>query len=371
MAFALRPSDRLWFRRCRRAWDFGSRLRRNLEPAPSPFAPDLEEALRDALAVYYFPGMWEWDRSIVRPLVAQELDRGLHRPRTASPDATAEEFARWEAELATGRDLIGHYLEWAPTVDRFWPVRVATDFDVAVPDWRAPGQDLVSPAGEPIRFQGRVDMLVVDEHDAYWVVRHRLRLARDGFSDFDLLALDDGLVAAGWAWEIFYLGMRVSGTIHNELLLGGTPPDAGEPVRRPRAAHAFARARAEHRRMYAQAERIPNEVVVEEGGGMFRRTYIPRGEAELAVLGRNLAGEALDMIDPDLAVYPTPAAHCSECAFRPPCLALQQGADAEAILAAGYRPRPPEVPEEGRLGGLTWSMNRGAAPPPRWRGRNP
>ena len=42
-------------------------------------------------------------------------------------------------------------------------------------------------------------------------------------------------------------------------------------------------------------------------------------------------------VNPDLALYPTPAAHCSECAFRPPCLALQQGADAEAILAAGYR----------------------------------
>src|ERR671918_37910 len=177
MGFVLRPSDRLCFRRCRRPWAFGSRLRRNLEPAPTPFAPDLEQALRDALAVYYFPGMWEWDRSVVRPLVAQELD--------------------------------GHYLEWAPSVDRFWPVRVATDFDVQVPDWRAPGQDLVSPAGEPIRYQGRVDMLVVDEHDAYWVVRHRL--ARDRFSDFDLLALDDGLVAAGWAWEIFYLGMRVAG----------------------------------------------------------------------------------------------------------------------------------------------------------------
>ena len=77
------------------------------------------------------------------------------------------------------------------------------------------------------------------------------------------------------------------------------------------------------------------------------------------------------MVNPDLALYPTPAAHCSECAFRPPCLALQQGADAEAILAAGYRTRPPEAPEEGRLGGVTWSMNRGAVPPPRWRGRNP
>ena len=32
MAVDLRPSDRTWFKRCRRSWDFSSRLRRNLEP---------------------------------------------------------------------------------------------------------------------------------------------------------------------------------------------------------------------------------------------------------------------------------------------------------------------------------------------------
>jgi hypothetical protein len=329
---------------------------------------DLDRAMRDALAVYYFPGMWEWDRSVVLPLAGQALERAMNKQREDFGDPTAEQLATWEAELEVGRTLLGHYLEWAPAVDRFWPVRVETDFDVQVPDWRKPGEDLVvGEGGEPIRYQGRVDMLVVDEHDAYWVVRHRL--APDGFADQDLLALDDELVAAAWAWEIFYLGMRISGTIHNELRLGGSPPDPAEPVRRPRASHAFARARAGHRRMYAQAEQTPTEVVVEEGGAMFRRTRIPRSADELAALGRNLGHEALEMADRHLTPYPTPGCHCAECVYRSPCLALQEGEDAGAILAREYRLRPEDVPEEGRLGAVNWSMSRGAAPPPHWRGR--
>ena len=370
MAYGVRPWDRTWYRTCRRAWDFGSRQRRNLEPARPAFSVDLDRALRDALAVYYFPGMWEWNRSIVLPLAGQALDRALDKQREGFGGLTAEQNDHWEAEREAGRALLSHYLEWAPAVDRFWPVRVETDFDVQVPDWRSPGEDLVASGGsDAIRYQGRVDMLVVDEYDAYWVVRHRL--ARDGFADPDLLTLDDELLAAAWAWEIFYVGMRVSGTIHNELRPGEQAPDPAEPVGRPRASHAFARARARasHRRMYAQAEAIPSEMVVEEGGDMFRRTRIPRSAEELAGLGRNLGQEALEMADPHLAPYPTPGAHCAECTYRAPCLAMQEGDDVEPLLARDYRPRPEEMPEEGRLGAVTWSMNRGAAPPPHWRGR--
>jgi hypothetical protein len=362
----LHPSDRIWFKRCRRSWDFGSRLRRNLEPAEPRYALDLDRALRDGLAVYYFPGMWEWDRKVVLPLAFAAFEKALRRQRE-SHDLTAVEEAEWARGLATGQQILEHYLAWAPVVDRFWPVRVETDFDVQIPDPRAAGTDLVSPDGRVVRYGGRVDLLLVDEHDAYWMVRHRLV---DDFTPTELLRLDDELVAACWAWELFYLGMRISGTIHNELRLGGNAPDPADPVRRPRPSHSFARARAQHRRMYAQPGEVPTEVVVEEGGTMFRRTRIPRSRAALDDLGRRLATEALEMLGVELPVYPTPAPeHCSACAFRAPCIALNEGAAAEAIVEANYRLRPPEAPEEGRLGAVTWSMNRGAAPPPQWHNR--
>jgi hypothetical protein len=311
--------------------------------------------------------MWEWDRKVVLPLAFAAFEKTMRRQREGHTLTDADEEA-WERGRTDGQQLLDHYLAWAPSADRFWPVRVETDFDVGVPDPAAAGADLVSADGRGVRYRGRVDLLLVDEHDAYWVVRHRL--VEDEFTEPDLLLLDDEAIAASWAWQLFYLGMRISGTIHNELRLDGDPPDPADPVRRPPAAHTFARARASHRRMYAQPEAVPTEVVVQEGGGMFRRTRIPRPPAALDHLGRRLAAEAGEMLDPGLVVYPNPAPeHCGSCDFRAPCLAMNEGADAEALLAAQFRLRPPETPEEGRLGAVTWSMNRGAAPPPEWRDR--
>jgi hypothetical protein len=43
---------------------------------------------------------------------------------------------------------------------------------------------------------------------------------------------------------------------------------------------------------------------------------------------------------------------------------LRLGADvAEMACSDGFWPRPADSPEEGRLGGRSWAMGRGAAPP--------
>lgn len=66
-------------------WQCGlrGRIRQNLEPLNPPATPDLDPAMRDALAVYYFPGMWDRDRRVQLPLVVQELERALARQQEA------------------------------------------------------------------------------------------------------------------------------------------------------------------------------------------------------------------------------------------------------------------------------------------------
>jgi hypothetical protein len=96
-----------------------------------------------------------------------------------------------------------------------------------------------------------------------------------------------------------------------------------------------------------------------------RRTRIRRSQAEIAAAGRLIGLEALEMIDPEVPTYPTPAAHCRECAFVGPCLAMTEGVDPDPVLAAGYHRRPARTPKP-RLGQSTWSIGRGAAPPPNW-----
>jgi hypothetical protein len=242
MDFVVRPADRALFKGCRRAWDYGARTRQNLEPLDSPAAPNLDEAVHDALAVYYFPGMWDWSPAIVLPIVRQAYEKSMARQRTAAaPPRRASEA--WDLATEVGRELLENYFQWAPAIDRFAPMRIATDVDVHVPDPDQAGTDLVTPDGWPVRLTDRIDLLVIDEYDRYWMIRHHL--VSGPHDDLELLSLDEQALGWCWAWELAYPGMRIAGTIYNDLRLGATS-----------AGHAPAGSArspvSQHRRMYVQ-----------------------------------------------------------------------------------------------------------------------
>jgi hypothetical protein len=105
MPVVVTAADRASFTRCRRQWDFGAALRQNLERRQTLTLPDLDRAVRDALAVYYFPGMWDWDRTVRLPLVGQELARALTRqrqPQRGAADSGADD-ENWQEALDRGQ----------------------------------------------------------------------------------------------------------------------------------------------------------------------------------------------------------------------------------------------------------------------------
>jgi hypothetical protein len=354
MVYRIHASDRATFKRCRRQWDLSSANRQNLEPVVRPGPIDLNQVLHDALAVYYFPGMWEWDRAIVQPLMHQGLHRSVRSQAQAVSDDQADSQAQQEV-LDWAHALLDAYTAWAPTVDHFTPIRIDTDFEVNIPDPTA-GINLLAPDGVEIRYCDRVDLLAIDSDDAYWVIQHRL--VTDGWADHDTLQLDEQTIAWCWAWPQFYLGMQITGTVYNEIRA-----DASElGIQAPQSAE---RPQIHHRRMYARSGTVAGERLHAEGTDTFRRTRIRRGEAELAAAGADLAAEVRTATSSDLEIYPSPEPKvCARCAYLSPCLMMNQDDDATAELERSYRQRSPEASQEGRLGGVTWSMNRGAAPPP-------
>jgi hypothetical protein len=381
MPVVVTAADRASFARCRRQWDFGAAIRRDLEPLRPPAVPDLDRAVRDALAVYYFPGMWDWDRGVRLPLVVQELERALARQRRHGE----HQAEGWQEALDEGKALLDRYFAWAPGVDRFAPVLVETDFEVDVLDPATPDTALVTTAGDLIRYGGRIDMMAVDARDAYWIVRHRVV---DGdWPPTDRLVADEESLAACWAWEQFYIGMAITGTIYNELRRPSgpaaepAPPQPRQAKRtgrwlRWRAPSALPKVRQhepsgggrsipQHRRMYVQArepKRVEPLEQLETDG--FRRTWLRRDPADVKQAGRRLGADVAEMTREDLDIYPEPSDDkCPSCPYLAPCRALMTGGDAEPILLTGYRKRPPEPPAEGRLGGRAWSLGRGAAPP--------
>jgi hypothetical protein len=371
-AYVIRSSDRKMFKCCRRAWDLGSRSRQNYEPVQPTQAFDFDKAMHEALALYYFPGMWEWNREVVIPMVLEGFIRSMQEQRDRClrrRALSAEEEQAWNEHLEIGESILVHYSAWAPATDRFEPIRVAPDFEVNIPDPTLPGQDLVAPGSTPvvpIRYRGRFDALAMDGHDAYWIIEHRIG---EAFADLDLLLLDEQSVAACWAWQIFCPGMRIAGVIYNELRKA-VPVRLGAialPARSVLTQQGALKRRtppAQLRGLYRKAVQEPEKRIEQQGNEFFRRTQIARSQNELESAGRQIALEVFEIADPQLRLYPNPVwENCSRCDYRQPCKAMYEGTDAAAILATSYRKRSDDEFEPGRLGGSTWSMDRGAIPP--------
>ena len=219
---------------------------------------------------------------------------------------------------AAGRRLLTEFQRWAPGVDRFTPIRVQYDLDAPVPDPARPEAHLASPSGHPVRYRQRVPLAVVDDDERCWLVEHRVV---DGFGAADELALDEVGLVACWAWAASELTQPPAGTQYTELRVD--PPGV-------------------------------------------RRTVVARSPAAIALAGERLARAVAAMLDPGVDTDPTPAwSHCRQCPFRTPCVVMQRGEDAGRLLTTGYERRPPDDLEEGRLGGASWGLGRGARPP-RW-----
>ncbi|MDQ3477182.1 MAG: hypothetical protein M3492_12870 [Actinomycetota bacterium] len=350
MDYRVSALDRAAFKRCRRQWDFGSTNRQRLQ-ALDPEPIDLNQAIRDALAVYYYPGMWDWQSSIVLPLVRKAFMRSI---AAAPPSAD-----RMQA-LDLGTELLERYFDWAPSVDDFGPLRIEADVEVIVPDIREPERGLLSPAGQRVLYTERVALVGADVDDEYWVVVHHVV---PDWQDIESLLLDEAAIAACWAWEQTYLGMDVAGTIHNEMLrstpdlLGRAPADTrtGRPGRggysqnEPSGGGRFLPQAERPDRLERRPATRPR--VEQEIAGPLRRTRIRRTRAEIDAAVQQIGAEVLDMLGPDLRPYPTPSPrHCPGCAFLAPCLAMTQGADPALELAARFQRGPEAVSYEPRLG---------------------
>lgn len=388
-AYVLRPSEMAAYRRCRRAWDLGARVRQNLVPAAPGRVFDFDRAMHDALAVYYFPAMDDWDRAIVRPLAVKGFQRAMQEDRgryEAAARLTAEQEQAFGAALRLGEAVLEAYFAWAGPRDTFASIFSDQEYWAPVPDPADPGSELTDAEGHEIRYLGRVDQLFSDDNDEYWVTRHRLISGRWATDEELLLDLD--AVTDIWATEITYPQLRIAGTVYNELRVDIDPAapaeedvntllDAGNrTMREARHVHTRRSPLSPEQPEGDLIETDPLEelllegdlstesrpdpradrVVRREGTDRFRRTYVRRGRASIRAVEATMAAQTLEVTDPALAIYPSPSASaCAGCTFRAPCRAMSEGLDPSAILAASFRPRTPEEGEEERL---RWSIGR-------------
>jgi CRISPR/Cas system-associated exonuclease Cas4 (RecB family) len=67
-----------------------------------------------------------------------------------------------------------------------------------------------------------------------------------------------------------------------------------------------------------------------------RRTRVNYTEQTLEIVGQRITREAKEMLS-DPAIYPTPSQwNCNGCRYFQPCVATQEGRDADIILQENY-----------------------------------
>ena len=161
--------------------------------------------------------------------------------------------------------------------------------------------------GSDVRYRDRVPLFVV-EHDEYWLAVHCPE-----WLPVERFVLDERATLACWAWEQQFL-VQVRGVLFTEVHNSG-----------------------------------------------FRRTRVERSAVEKDGAAERLARSVTAMRSAE--AIPNPLwDHCGRCGFRGPCIGMLRGEDPAAFMV-GYATRPPDDLEEGRLGGQSWGMGRGAAPP--------
>jgi hypothetical protein len=349
----IRTSDRGAFKRCRRSWDLGSKIRQNLVikgPVPKPL--DFGTAIHRGMESWYNPMQWEWDRelrkslSVAAFLECQREQKARYLAEMPDMDEELRKDFNERTELGTG--MLYHYFHWSANMDQFTPKMVEIEFEVPIPG-------LEGTYAEGAVYQGRVDALMEDLKGRYWIWDHKTTARMDPTAH---LELDEQCGSYAWALQLM-LGIPIEGVVYNELYKGVPGP----PTVLKNGNFSKSKSQDTSYELYFQAlmerfEYIPDEYadILEtfrlKGNEYFRRTQVHRSPEELRTQGERIRLEALDMLDPNIRIYPNPTKfNCQNCMFRTPCIAMNDGSDVKWILAENYKvrtddnDRPPVSPE--------------------------
>lgn len=311
--------------------------------------------------------MDDWDRAIVRPLALRAFQRKMHEQRSNYEKLRpleAEQQRQFSEHVALGERMLQHFFAWAAELDDFASIFADHEFWAPIPDPDNPGHELVSPEGWPIRYLGRIDQLISNRDDEYWVVEHRLA---SEWADTERLVGDQCGVSYVWVMRLCYPQLKIAGNVYNELRTDAYPPgerpgdEVAMPLERDKRDMRGVR-HINRRRDYLSwdddADAAGDDEVVEQiGNDKFRRTYVRRCRATIDKIGAQMAADARLINAPDLVIAPHYSPDtCPTCAYQEPCAAADAGGDAAAVLAAHFRQRSErEVAEEDRL---RWSTAR-------------
>lgn len=342
MTLDIHISDVMAFKRCRRAWDFSSPLRRNLTPL-APYGPFfIGTVMHGALRQMYYYGVEPVDT------VDALVDEYMAPVKQNHPVVYAAHKTAIDDNAAFCKSLLGHYTQWARSFNGEFNDR-QLDFVNVEQIFNVPMRTSRGFYSRRLRKAGKFDGVVrnkLDDRLYLWEIKTTKSIQNR------LKQLDLEEQADSYALDVQeLLGEPVAGIIYT-LIRKALPSEPavlkrGGLSQDKRIDTTFARYLAAirtHHGHNATSTFIQDtygemlQHLLDNGNPFFERVMIRRSPEQLKMARNELYAVALEMTNPRVAIYKTGDVHCNWCIFREVCLAMQQGQTqyAERLLKENY-----------------------------------
>lgn len=364
MPHEIHTSERKSFRGCRRRWNWI--FRDNWYPKVTAKPLEFGVAYHKAMEVFYDPKTWDWPIHIRIALSQKAFHDTCEAQRKAflalEDAAYLEDEAQedYDERLELGKGMLAYYAQQVQRTDhRFKPVKVELSFAVPIinpetgnqlrcfiPNCRQHG-----PEDNGVVFAGRVDMLAEDEHRDYWIFDWKTA-ARLSVDNDEFLYLDDQIGSYVWALGK-ELQLPIRGFIYHEQKKGFPQDPVENKVLRLGRRYSVNKQQDTDYQTYLDCvmKNDPHafnmalyddmlDWLQAEGPQFFHRYQIHKSQHELQEIGKNIYLEACDILDPGLRLYPNAGRFsCGWCAFRQPCMGVNQGEDYNYTLKTMFDQR--------------------------------
>jgi len=374
LVHSLHTSESKSFRGCRRRWNWI--FREFWYPRTTAKPLEFGTAYHVAMEKFYEPELWDKPRDVVTTLAVQAFRKKCREQlldyctaNNITLDSVDPEVkSDYEERMALGEGMIQYHAEEvSPALDKdLIPRKVEIAFEVPVvnPDtgdqlwckcntcwtryiaycemYYPPTRDGMwhrnNFKGLPVTYGGRIDAIFEGVDGRYWIVDWKTAAQLAGDRD-EFLLIDDQITR--YCWALWSIGIRIAGFIYHEQKKAF--PEEPEPMSRRRLGCLYSVSKSQNVNYDTYLRTVQendNGAYVmgaydeflewlKENGGVFHQRYVVhRNETELKQAARNVYMEAVEMTNPDLLIYPNAGRFgCNTCAFRQPCIGVNQGED--------------------------------------------
>jgi hypothetical protein len=339
-------------------------------------------AYHKGMEAMYNPETWNAPRQLIAQFAEAAFFDEAQRQKKAfyalqDRGLGDDEERDYEDQVALGRGMIHWYVMNHLPVAEFVPIYVEVKFQVPIKDYNGrqlyckcdkcwvkqvatdPGYDWDDNLGRelwrglPAVYEGRIDVIVRDNRGDYWIVDWKTTIRLMGEDADVILELDDQVTGYVWALRQA-LGLNIRGFRYIELKKGYPKPPTELKVVRLGRSFSVSQSADTDVQTFTQTVRLRDPQaysaglygeylgwLASEGPRFIQDHKVYKRPVQLENFGQHLYETALEMLNPNLALYPSPGRFsCGFCAYREPCLDKEQGGDYQYALDTLYEVKP-------------------------------